>query len=440
MIDLIHKQKSKILNTKYNRPSDRIRVIGVTGTYGKTIVSHLIHHALKEVGFGVGYITSIGYSANGINHHNFPTSNSATEGEILKILDLMTKNGMHFAVVEIPPKSLVLGKINGLTFDTGIITNIRAFEDSIEEVLESKLRFIKNIREGGLIVLNEDEGSYIDWISSKQDKIEQNIEASLVSSSNIFLLNRYVDGTRFLHENNHFIVPFAGNYNAFNAMLAIKALNHYIDLESIKKAFESFKTPPGRMEFVVKNNPFTVIIDYAYNPEMMDKSLSYLKMTKPMNSKLITVFGCAGERDKNRRLMGSVAAKYSDLVVLTAEDPKSERVADINSQIHKHAQVHNGVIAERFMASEEYQMIDKSRLRNRIQRISENGDIPFITFDADHYSGRLDAIDFAINYADASDIVYITGKGHERSLFFNNIEYEWSDHEAVKQSLKNRLT
>lgn len=436
----INKQKSLLANFRKGNPSEKIKVIGVTGSRGKTIVTELLYHLLKNAGMKVGYISSIGYSDDMDNSKNDLSANFVEPGELHGLLGNMIRNQLEFAIVEMTARNLMDKKYEGITLDSGIITNIigddSSFFEDWYEYAGTKLDFISRIRDKGLLVVNDDEPQVVDWLLSQGDNLDKDVYVYPVSSLEIDLKNKNLDGSTFVWNNQAFTTQQSHKNAVINNVQAIKLAGSYKPDPRLPMYAQEFKNPRGRME-VIQKNPFTVIIDYAYTPSMLEDSLKHIEELKDPNAKIITVYGCAGEREITRRQMGAVSSNHSDLTILTAEDPKSEKVYDINSQIIGFAEKFGGVLVERVGSSEEYQVMNKENLKQRIERVLANGDHPMVSFDADDYTARLDAINFAVKNANPGDIIYITGKAHETTLAFDGIEYEWSDQEAVKVAMNN---
>jgi len=436
----INKQKSLLANFRKGNPSEKIKVIGVTGSRGKTIVTELLYHLLKNAGMRVGYISSIGYSDDMEAAKNDLSANFVEPGELHSLLGNMITNQLDFAIVEMTARNLLDKKYEGITLDSGIITNIigddSSYFDDWYEYAGTKLDFISRIRDKGLLVLNDDEPQVVDWLLSQGDDLDRDIYVYPVSSSEIDVKNKDIDGSTFVWNNQAYSTTNSHKNAILNNVQAMKLASSYKPDPKLPMYAQEFKSPKGRME-VIQRNPFTVIVDYAYTPAMLEDALKYIEELKDPNAKIITVFGCAGERELTRRQMGAVSSNHSDMTVLTAEDPKSEKVYDINSQIIAFAENYGGVLVERIASTEEYALINKENLRQRIERVVANGDHPIISFDADDYTARLDAINFAVKNAKPGDIIYITGKAHETTLAFDGIEYEWSDQEAVKVAMNS---
>jgi UDP-N-acetylmuramoyl-L-alanyl-D-glutamate--2,6-diaminopimelate ligase len=246
-----------------------------------------------------------------------------------------------------------------------------------------------------------------------------------------------VKGLKYDFLGEKFELPIIGKYNLENSLGAILLLKEFVALEDISKHLKTFKPPKGRME-VIQTEPFTVIIDFAHTPNSLESALKSLKEIKKADQKIITVFGCAGMRDKERRRMGEVSTRLSDITILTAEDPRDEKLFDINNEILEYAIHSKGKLLKRFSDSSEYKNNNIEDIKSELSRAIIDGDAPFFAFDADDITSRKDAISLAIGIADKGDIVYLTGKAHEESLAFgaDQTEYPWSEHDVAREILE----
>jgi UDP-N-acetylmuramoyl-L-alanyl-D-glutamate--2,6-diaminopimelate ligase len=438
---LLNKYKSHLTNVRQGKPSENIKVIGVTGSFGKTIVTHLLKDILHNSGQKAGFLSSVGYSTDGENYREDLNANFLDVGDVHKLLKKMAQNNLDFAVVELTARNAEQNKYVGLNLDSAIITNINNIPKmpfkNWEDYALSKLRVVDLLKDSGFIVIGDEDPSTTNWLKSKGQTIEKEIYANWVNKSYFDRIDFTSNGMDLNIHGHDLNLGFLGEYNVMNTLLALKLAENYLTLDQIVESLPMAKMPSGRME-IVKDAPIKVIIDYSYTPSMLEASLSHIFNTKNPETRIITVFGCAGERDPSRRKMGKVAAKYSNMIMLAAEDPKGEKVSSINTEIYHHAEGFGGVLMERFESNEEYLSTDFSNLLAKADFVINHSDVPVFAFDANHYSSRLDAIDFAIKCARPGDIVYITGKGNETSLAFNNIEYEWSDHLAVNEVLASK--
>ncbi len=325
----------------FGEPSEKLTVIGVTGTKGKTTTCHLIYHILTKLGKKAGLISSVTFPGFHITTPDVITLN--------KLLKEMVDAGDEYAVIEVSSHGIAQKRIAGIKFDAGVLTNIAPehldYHRTFAEYEKVKLSFIKKAK--------------IQIIGKKDTKIN--------------------------------ILP--GRFNNLNAQTAVDTIEA-LDFDK-KKAIESlnsFELPEGRLEEIKNNLGFKIYIDFAHTPESLKEVLNYLR--ENTKNKLIAVFGCAGERDPGKReAMGKIAGETADYSVFTAEDPRSENIFDILSEMEKKA-------------------------RNFIS-IPERGE----------------AIAYALNIAKKGDIVLIAGKGHEKSMAYDSFEHPWNDREVVEDLL-----
>ncbi len=274
-------------------------------------------------------------------------------------------------------------------FKIGVLTNITHehldYHKNYDEYLKAKARLFRNIKTA---ILNREDTSFkpiLKYIDKSKTKI---VTYGLRVGE--YTLKKFT-----------FRTPLPGDYNKLNNLAAAACCQELgIPKQTIKKALKKAKPLIGRLEKIDSDQDFQVFIDFAHTPNALKNVLSCLKKNLPKKAKLIAVFGSAGERDKEKRpRMGKIAACLADLVILTAEDPRTEDVNKIINQVASGCEKQGAKVYK----------------------------IP----------GRQEAINFAIQkLAKKNDIVIITGKGHEKSMCFGKIEYPWSDHKAVKKALK----
>lgn len=347
-----HLLEAVFWNLVYKFPGKKLIVIGVTGTDGKTTTANLIYHILTAAGFK----TAI-YSTLSSAHTTTPPA-----GKLQKFLATSLKNGCTHAVLEVSSHAIDQNRIWGINFTVSVLTNITDnehldYHQTFENYQKTKLNFLKNCKQ------------VADWQKIKNYKFE----------------------TKLL-----------GKFNRQNCLAAIGvAKTLEINDEIIKKAVASFEPLPGRLEMVVKK-PFLVIVDFAHTPQAFEKVLPEVKK---LGKHLIHVFGCTGDRDKNKRpIMGQIATKYDDVIILTHEDTYSEDPEEIINQIEK------GVTYK----GETLKGLTLLR-----------------------YSDRREAIKKALEIAKKGDVVFISGVGHQKTLNLGGHEVPWSDQKVVKEILND---
>lgn len=375
--NVYHLLQAILANIWYGFPSRKLKVIGVTGTDGKTTTTHLITHILKTAGKKVSMISTI-YAK--VGSHEYETGLHTTTPSsftIQKMLSLAVKDNEEFFVLETTSHALDQNRVWGIKYKIGIITNITHehldYHKTYDEYVKSKLKILLNSK---LAVLNKDDRSY--------NLLNQKLKIKIQNYNSKFkILEKLPELTLY------------NKYNYSAAYTVCKQLG--LSDEIILRAMKTYHLPKGRLDLVY-NKDFKVIIDFAHTPNAFKQLLPeirkiYLKKT----GRLIHVFGSAGLRDFTKRpLMGEVSGKYSDIIILTEEDYRTEDVQKICQQIA------SGI------KNKEYQII----------------------------TNRQAAINQAVKIANANDVVVITGKAHEKSLCRGKTEYPWDEYEAVKKALK----
>lgn len=330
----------------YGIPSRNIKIIGVTGTDGKTTTCHLIYEILKEAGIKVALISTV--SDTGF-HVTSP------DARILQPLLLrIKKNGFTHLVLEVTSHGLDQNRFAGMRFYTAVITNITHehldYHGTFEKYKATKMKLLRMAQ----------------YPIYKYKKTKMKV-------------------------NNPALV---GEYNKYN-IGAAEAVAKILDIRSqiIEDVVNKFSGVPGRMEEVRLGQNFRAIIDFAHTPNALEQVLKMLKSQCSRHNKIILVFGCAGLRDHSKRpMMGEIAMRLADKVIITAEDPRTETLDSIYRDIAA-----EGSIRE---------------------------------------DDRQKAIELAVSLAQPGDIVVATGKGHEKSMCFGKTEYPWSEREAFEKAIK----
>lgn len=408
-----HYLKAQFFHYYYGRPSQKIDIIGVTGTDGKTTTSTIIYEILKHAGLPTGLITTI--SAK-IGEKEYPTGfhvTSPSPAALQKFLKEMVHEGMKYVVLETTSHALDQYRVGGLQYHSATFTNVSHehldYHGTYDEYLKTKAKLIDLVdQKSGFTVINKDDKSY-DFLNKKSQ--ENNISTftyGFTDQSDLYATSYQSETglTRFTvnSENGSFDVEMhlPGEYNVYNALGAIQvALKLGVDPLTITEAIKNIRSLEGRWE-VIQENPFKVVVDFAHTPNALARMLEYAKKDNP-NGMISVVFGSAGKRDLEKRpIMGQAAGEYADRVYLTSEDPRGETVENINRQIG----------------------------------IGLNGQGKQEGVDYFSIPDRREAITKAISDAKEGDTVIISGKGHEKSMNLDGInELPWSDQEVVKEIL-----
>jgi len=372
----------------FNFPSKNITVIGVTGTDGKTTTVSMINHILKEAGYKTSMISSVSAI---IADRVFDTGlHVTTPGPfaIQRFLKEATRQGNQYFVLEVTSHGLDQNRLGFVKFTVAVLTNISRehldYHKSLVDYMKAKSKLFQNV---SFSVLNLDDQSFNFFKKiSTGKKLTYGMGLNADFNPNNFPLN----------------LKIFGNYNLQNALAAGAAATALgISKKDIIKALSTFKNPKGRMQEVNLGQKFKVYIDFAHTPNGLENALKFLHSIRTSKStRIISVFGSAGERDREKRpRMGKVASKFSDISILTAEDPRSENVNKICLEIAK------GFAGKRI--NKDYFIIDSRQI----------------------------AIDYAVKIAKKGDIVAFFGKGHEKSMSFKHKELSWDEFKIARSAI-----
>jgi len=380
----------------YQSPAKSLKVIGVTGTDGKTTTATLIHHLFIRGGKKTALITTV--SAK-IGAEEIPTGFHITSPHPWKLQSLLKKivdKDYELVVLEATSHGLAQHRLFGCHFFMGVITNVTRehldYHQTYENYLAAKAKLFKGVK---VAVLNRDDKSF----GYLKTKIQKNKQAKMIT----YGIKKKAD---FTPKSFKFKTKLFGEYNQYNNLAAIAVASSLgLSEAEIRGGIESFKGIEGRMEEIDEDQSFKVYVDFAHTPNALKQALKALKAQLSPSGRLIAVFGCAGLRDREKRpLMGEVASKLADRAILTAEDPRTEDVNEIIDQIAVGCQKSGGVEGKTFFKTPD----------------------------------RAEAIRFAVEKARRGDIVVICGKGHEKSMCFGKVEYPWSDQRETRRALKEK--
>lgn len=401
-----------LANRYYDYPSRKLKVIGITGTNGKTTVAYMLKAILEEADKKVGLLTTV---ENIINHQSKDSKMTTMESlDLQKAFCKMLSGNTDYCIMEVSSHSLSLSRVEGCDFDVAIFTNIsdEHFEihQNFQNYLDSKKKLFQSLNSSKKDscqkkgIVNIDEIYANEFIDCLQvDKITYGIERECMFRANNIMIN--LRETHFTAETPagdvEILLNMSGKYNVYNALAAIAAAaSQGISLDIIARAFRKFPGAPGRYKILDYGQPYTIIIDFAHNFHGLEHILKTLELF-PRN-KIITIFGHGGERDTRvRKKMGQVVGMHSDYSIITADNPRSENLETISKEIEKGLkEVKNSsyrVILDRFLA-----------------------------------------IEHALNIAEKNDIVLIAGKGPENQQVYQDRIIYHNDEEVVCKILTKK--
>jgi UDP-N-acetylmuramoyl-L-alanyl-D-glutamate--2,6-diaminopimelate ligase len=392
----------------FHRPDQRVQFTGITGTNGKTTTSYLIDAILREAGFVTGLIGTIDYRLAGEVR---PSANTTPESlDVIRFADELERRagrtGRPHLIMEVSSHALALGRVFGIKFHTAVFTNLTRdhldFHHTMEEYAAAKRSLFVPASEDTPApewsVLNADDpasggmtgASKTLWYGRDAQIHAENVR----SDFNGLHFHLVFEGARQAMES-----PLNGRINVMNILAAAGAgLSYGIDLETIARGVAKCRSVPGRLERIDQGQPFLVVVDYAHTDDAMRNVIQVAR--ELARGRVITLFGCGGDRDRSKRpLMGMAAAELSDFVVLTSDNPRSEDPLDIMNDA----------------------MVGIRR------------------FDTPHVAepDRAKAIRLAIAEAQPGDVVLLAGKGHETYQVLKDRTVHFDDREVARAVLQD---
>jgi UDP-N-acetylmuramoyl-L-alanyl-D-glutamate--2,6-diaminopimelate ligase len=422
---------AKISSNFYGDPSQRMRLIGVTGTNGKTTTTYLLESIFKKAGWTVGVIGTINYR---FGQKTIPAPNTTPESlDLQKIMWEMLKEGTSHVIMEVSSHGLDLERAFGCQFDGVVFTNFTSehldYHKTLEQYFESKKKLFldyltRSRKERRFAVTNDDDPKGKEIVEGMNLPILRygmnpscDITADHVVSSfdGLSCRIRTPKGEFSIHS------KLIGDFNLYNILAAVAVgVGMDVPLETIREGLEGLEGVPGRFEKVENKRGIHVIVDYAHTHDALERALlglkGILKNSLRNDGKMITVFGCGGDRDRTKRpLMGNVAGKYSDLAILTSDNPRTEDPLDILNEV------------EKGLKSLPIKGWDPSEIK--IWR-TQRGYLKI--------PDRKEAIRMAIRLAQSSDTVFIAGKGHEDYQIIGKKKFPFDDRTEAKKALEGK--
>jgi len=392
---------AELANAFYKEAAAKLFSYAITGTNGKTTTTYLIKNILEKAGKKIGLIGTI---SNIIGDKIVESSMTTPESSDLhELFFSMISEQCDSVVMEISSHSLALERVNGIPFNVAIFSNITSdhldFHNSFENYLEAKKKLFDGLPENSFAVVNCDDEHFSDLIKDCKAKIityGKNENADFRISNISFNLS----GTNFLlmNDGKEYLVktPLIGEFNAYNAASAFVAtFVSGISIENILEGIETIPLVPGRFE-IVSGKTKKAVIDYSHTTDSLEKAIINLRKVMTAENKLVTVFGCGGNRDATKRPeMGRIATELSDSVVITNDNPRNENPETIIADIVKGISKNN------------YEII----------------------------LDREEAIKKAIMESDDSAVILIAGKGHENYQLVQGVKHHFSDKEIAEKYL-----
>ena len=397
----------------YDYPACKMRLIGITGTNGKTTTSYLLRAILREAGYKVGLIGTIQIM---IEDEIQPIHNTTPDViDLQRILSDMAKAKMDYVVMEVSSHALAQDRVIGCEFDTAVFTNLTQdhldYHKTLENYAKAKARLFDLVSAEGQTKENKSAVINIDDVASAvmlEHTKCQCLTYAIDKASDLraSAINVLAKGANFTISGSfgtmNLKLKITGIFNVYNVLSAVgAALAEKISPQIIQATLEKFTSVPGRFELVDEGQNFSVIVDYAHTPDGLENILHTARQIA--TKRIITVFGCGGDRDRTKRpIMGRIAAKLSDVVIATSDNPRTEDPEFILSQVEVGVQ-------EALAGKPHEKIID-----------------------------RKTAIFRAIEIAQVDDIVIIAGKGHENYQILKDQTIHFDDKEVARAAIRGK--
>ena len=386
----------------YENPSENLKLVGVTGTNGKTTVATLLYQLFKKAGYKVGLLSTVKIMVDDKEYKaTHTTPDSLT---INKFLSLMNDEGVEFCFMEVSSHGIHQNRTEGLKFEGGIFTNLSHdhldYHDTFAEYRDVKKSFFDNLPKDAFALVNiDDKNGLVMLQNTKARKITYALKTYADYKAQI--LENQLGGLLLKVNESEVWTRLIGNFNAYN-ILAIYATAELLGLEKVEnlRLISELESVSGRFQYLISDEKITAIVDYAHTPDALQNVLETINSIRTKNEELITVVGCGGDRDKTKRpKMGHIASALSTKVIFTSDNPRSEVPETIIEEIEK------GVEPQNF---------------KKIVSIVD----------------RKQAIKTACQLAQPNDIILIAGKGHETYQEIKGERFDFDDYKIVQEFLK----
>ncbi len=386
----------------YEHPSGQLKLIGITGTNGKTTTVTLLHDLFSKMGFKVGLLSTV---ENKIGNKVIASTHTTPDAVSMnELIADMVEAGCDYAFMEVSSHAIDQRRIAGLKFAGGVFTNITHdhldYHKTFKEYLNVKKRFFDELPNNAFALTNIDDRNGMVMVQNTKAKI-QKYSLRKKADFKVKIVENSLSGLHLEINGNEFFGRLIGEFNAYNLLSAYGTaiLLEQDELETLT-ILSQLKSAEGRFDYVINNNTGVIgIVDYAHTPDALEKVLSTIDKLKTGNEQIITVVGCGGDRDKGKRpLMSKTACAYSTKVIITSDNPRTEDADQIIEDMMKGVPIY---------------------ATNKVLTISD----------------RKTAIKTASMLAQNGDIILVAGKGHEKYQDIGGVKHPFDDKQVLKDCL-----
>jgi len=397
VVENSRKALAKVSSNFYGNPTAKLKMIGVTGTNGKTTTAFILQQLLSTDNNKVGLIGTIQYFDG--KETKEATHTTPESLELHQLFSEMVKNGCIACVMEVSSHSLALDRVYGIGFSAAVFTNLTQdhldFHSTMENYFQAKKILFDNLNPNAIAVTNLDDEYGKRIVESTKAKV---ISYGITNESNFQAreIQLGINDTNFSVNNISISSPLVGKFNVYNLLAAYSVVNEF-GIQNPKSQIQNLKPVPGRFEKIHSPQGWTAIIDYGHTPDALEKVLKAIHdvLPKENRGKIISIFGAGGDRDKTKRpKMGNIANELSDIVIVTSDNPRTENAEKIIDDV----------------------VAGISSTKNIIREVD-----------------RRKAIQQGLTLAKKNDVVLIAGKGHEHYQIIGTTKEHFNDREEVEK-------
>ena len=390
-----------VASNYYDNPSSKLKLIGVTGTNGKTTIASLLYQLFTNAGFQSGLISTVKVQ---VGNETFDATHTTPDSlSINAYLDAMVAQGVTHCFMEVSSHGIHQKRTLGLQFDGGIFTNLSHdhldYHKTFAAYRDVKKSFFDQLPKTAFALVNvDDKNGMVMLQNTAAKKYAYGLRSIADFKANI--LENQLNGLLLKIDDHEVWTKLIGTFNAYN-LLAIYAASVLLGLEKLEvlRLLSALESVSGRFQFVISKQKITAIVDYAHTPDALENVMNTINDIRTSNEKLITVVGCGGNRDTAKRpIMAKIASNSSDHVILTSDNPRDEDPLDILEAMEQGVEIHQ---------------------RRKVLTIVD----------------REQAIKTACQLAQPNDIILIAGKGHETYQEIRGVKHHFDDMETVKSLL-----
>lgn len=386
----------------YDNPSQKLKLVGVTGTNGKTTTVTLLFNLFRLLGYSVGLLSTV---RNRINNDVIPATHTTPDAIALnELLHTMVEKGCQFAFMEVSSHAVVQHRIAGVQFSGGVFTNITHdhldYHKTFDEYIKAKKMFFDQLSDEAFALTNKDDANGMVMLqNTRAKKVTYAIKS--IADHKCRVMENHLSGLLLNIDGQELWVKLIGSFNAYN-VLAVYATAILLKQEktNVLTALSTLNPVEGRFQHLKSEGGVIGIVDYAHTPDALKNVLETIKNIRTGNEQVITLVGCGGDRDAAKRpVMANIACQLSNKVILTSDNPRSE---------------------------------DPEEILNQMQKGIEPTDVKKVLRIAD----RKEAIKTACSLAKPGDIILVAGKGHETYQEIKGVKHPFDDYEILKEIIK----